>query len=354
MWKNSPGGGIKTYLVSLVGALKLKDFKVSVIFLEGTDSENYRVKDSRFLFPIKTFLILIKIKPEVVHSQGRWYTLLPAVAYKKLYGCRLIHTFHTEPSEGFPILVKAFVQYLLFQCDCVTFVSKGLKDKINKILGFRFGKTAITYAGVEASEVSEDTVKEFRREFNIKNGSKILLALGLTALSYKADGAKILMRAVLKLKDKYPDILLILTREGLYSNDLRRFAEDNRISDYVLFTGNVSDPFVPLSLCDIYTHISLGEGLPLALLEAMAMGKPIIATPVGGIPEAIEDGKNGILVEPDVDKIAEKIEYLLENKQIAEELGRNAKKAVEDEFTWEKSAKKFIEIYSNSSHVKTL
>lgn len=262
---------------------------------------------------------------------------------------KLVFTFHTEPVKDLPIPFKIFFQYLLYQCNHVTFVSKGLKDKISKIYGLGFGKTAITYAGVRARVVSKNNIKKFYRKFNIREKSKILLALGLTALSYKAEGAKILMKAILKLKDKYPDILLILTREEIYSNELRSFAEDHSISDYVLFTGNVNDPFIPLSICDIYTHITLGEGgVSLALLEAMAMGKPIIATPVGGIPEAIEDGKNGILVEPDVDKIAKKIEYLLENKQFAEELGRNAEKTVEEEFTWEKSAETFIETYGET------
>jgi len=345
-WKNSPGGGIKTYLVNLVDSLKMKDFDVRVIFREGNDPENCQVKISRFLFPMKAFLVLIKMKPEVIHSQGSWYSLLPGVVYKKIYGCRLVSTFHTEPIKNLPIIFKAFFQYLLFQCDCVTFVSKGLKNKIIKIRGLRFGETAITYAGVKSREVPENDIKKFCVKFNIKREFKILLGLGLTALKYKAEGAKILMRAVVKLKDKYPNILLILTREGFYSSDLREFAKDNRISDYVLFTGDVSDPFVPLSICDIYTHITLGEGgVSIALLEAMSMVKPIIATRVGGIPEAIKNGKNGILVEPNVDKIAEKIKYLLENKQLAEELGRNAKKTVEDYFTWDRSAQRFIQIY---------
>ncbi len=333
-------------------ALKLKDFKVRVIFFNGVDSENCKIKGSRFLFPIKSFLVLRKIKPKVIHNHGGLYFLLPGIAYKKLYGCKLIHTFHTEPVKNIepikylPVRARALFQYLLVQCDCVTFVSKVLKDKISKIWGFRFRNTAITYAGVESREVSENDVEEFCRKFNIKDHMIILLGQGLTAYFIKAEGAKILMKAVLKLKDKYPDILLILTREGFYYNDLRRFAEDNLISDYILFTGDVSNPFVPLSLCDIYTHITLGEGgVSLAVLEAMVMGKPIIATSVGGIPEAIENSKNGILVEPDVDKIVYKIEYLLENKVAAEELGRNAKKTAEEKFTWDRSSQKFIQIY---------
>jgi glycosyltransferase involved in cell wall biosynthesis len=343
-WKNSEGGGVKTYLVNLVEALKSKGIEANVIFKEGEDVENYKIKGSRFLFPIRAFLILRKIKPEVIHSHGTWYCLLPGMVYKKLYGCRMIFTFHTEPVKDLPIIFKAFLTYLLFQCDYVTFVSKALKEKLEKVWRLRFGKTVITYPGVRTGEVSENDIKNFRFRFHIEKHSPILLALGLTALSYKAEGAKILMRAIKKLKDKYPNIVLILTREGTYSKELKRFAKDENLLDHVVFTGNLDNPFVPLSICDIYTHIILGEGgVSLALLEAM--GKPIIATRIGGIPEAIEDGENGILVEPDADQISERIEYLLENKEIAEKLGRNAKRKAEEDFTWENSALKFMQIY---------
>ena len=174
----------------------------------------------------------------------------------------------------------------------------------------------------------------------------VLLAQAFTANKLKAEGAKLLIKSVKKLRDKYPNLILILTREGSYSNKLKEFAKNEGIEDNVIFTGDLENPYLPLVICDIYTHTPIGEGLPLALLEAMSMRKPIIATSVGGIPEAIENGVNGILVEPDVDKIAEKIEYLLENREFAEELGRNAKKTAEATFTWEKAAEKFIEIYS--------
>jgi len=137
-----------------------------------------------------------------------------------------------------------------------------------------------------------------------------------------------------------------LTREGVYSNELKEFAKNEGVYDNVIFTGDVDNPFVPIAICDIYTHITLGEGgLSLALLEAMSMRKPIIATPIGGIPEAIENGKNGILVEPNVDKIAEKIEYLWENRGLAQELGMNAKKTAKEKFTWEKCGERFLALY---------
>ena len=62
----------------------MKDFEVSVIFREGTDSENYKVKGSRFLFPIRAFLVLRRIKLEVIHYKGTWNSLLPGVILEAL------------------------------------------------------------------------------------------------------------------------------------------------------------------------------------------------------------------------------------------------------------------------------
>ena len=236
---------------------------------------------------------------------------------------------------------------LLSRCDKVTFVSEGLQVKVREIWGLDLKNTAITYAGAGSKEVSNDDKRKFCDEFGIDSGSIILLALGLTSMSYKAEGLKLLIKAVKEVEKRYPDITLIATGKGIFFDELKEFANLEG-ADSVIFVGDVKNPYIPLALCDIYTHISLGEGLPVALLEAMSMGKPIIATSVGGIPEAIEDGQNGILTPPDVDKIAEKIIYLIENPGEAEKLGRRARQTLEERFTWRASADKFIEIYSGN------
>jgi glycosyltransferase involved in cell wall biosynthesis len=251
----------------------------------------------------------------------------------------LIHTFHTEPveNEKLFLLGKVFFQHLLNECDYVTFASKRLKQKIMDIWGLRFRNTEITYAGVHIPQKIPDyEIKKFREEFRIKENSIVLLAIGLTALKYKAEGAKLLIKAVKKLKSKYPNILLLITREESFSNELKEFALFEGVSENIIFTGDIDDPNVPLQICDIYTHTPLGEGgVSLAVLEAMAIGKPIIATSVGGIPEIIEDGINGLIVQPEVDQIAQKIDYLLENKDLAAKLGENAQNKVKSKFIGE-------------------
>jgi glycosyltransferase involved in cell wall biosynthesis len=345
-WKNSDGGGIRTYLTNLVYGLESKGLHPCVLFREGFDPENYFINGNKIIFAIKSFLILKDIKPNIIHCHATWYCLLPGVIYKNLYGCKLFYTFHTQPVVALSLPSKLIFKYLLNNCDNVTFVSNGLKKKIEHIYNLKFNKFAITYAGVHNS-LNPSTADQFafKNKYNIKNKSIILLALGLTALSYKAEGLKLLIQSVKKLKKLYPNIVLIATRQGCYLEQLKQFVDKEELNENIIFTGDIDDPNVPLSICDIYTHISFGEGLPLALLEAMSFGKPIIATSAGGIPEVIHDGENGFLVEGNIDDIVEKIVILLENRDLSRKLGYNAKKTIDEKFNLTASVDKICNLY---------
>lgn len=345
-WRNSDGGGVKTYLVNLVDALEKKGADVSVLFRQGDDPEHFCGGRNKIAFSFACYRQLQEIRPEVIYSQGSWYCLLPGILYKKLHGCTLVHTFHTEPDRALSLPAKVFFQGLLNACDCVTFVSKKLQERVVEVEGLSFSKTAITYAGVRAGEVTEEEVERFREQYGIREDAVVLVAQAMTAHHLKAEGLKLLIRAVRILRETYPNIVLIATREGEYSEEVKAFAREVGVEEQVVFTGDVENPFVPLKMCDLYTHTPLGEGgVSVALLEAMAMGKPIVATSVGGIPEAITDVENGLLVAPEAKQIAQKIDLLLRDREYAERLGRCAKATVEERFTWEQAAERFLEIY---------
>jgi glycosyltransferase involved in cell wall biosynthesis len=120
----------------------------------------------------------------------------------------------------------------------------------------------------------------------------------------------------------------------------------------VRFTGDLEEPYVAVQVCDLLTHITYGDGLPLSILEAMSMGKPVIASSVGGIPEIIEDGKNGILVTNEPSNIAEAIDRLLRDRALAAELGRRGKETVESKNRWETTARTFIALYFDQDLTK--
>ena len=245
-WRNSPGGGIKKYIVSLTEEFISKGASVRVIFREGSDPKNIKISHNTPLFCLIAFIYLIKLRPSVIQTMQTWYCMLPAVLYKKLFHCKVVGAFHTEPEKNLPWAGKVFMQSMINNCDCVTFGSRRLVDKIEEIWGLHFNYIEITPAGIRPSPpVPESTKREFKEKFSIGEQSIVILAMGLTALKHKADGAKLLIRSVGLLREKYPSILLILTREGNYSKELINLTENENLSDNVLFTGDVDDPNVP-------------------------------------------------------------------------------------------------------------
>ena len=346
-WKNSEGGGIKTYLENLVNTLTERSVDVRVIFRQGHDQEQFQGNTTKFAFSVSSYRHLLEFRPDAIHTQGDWYCLLPAVLYKRTHECNVINTFHTEPEESAGLAERVIMQYLLNACDHVTFVSMGLKRRTLELDQLSLPNSVVTYAGATVKTVTSEEVQEFRERFDIRDDAIVLLASGMTAIPYKAAGLKILMQALIQLRSTFPTIVLIVTREGGLSPELKAFASEIGVEEQVIFTGDIENPFVPLKLCDIYTHITLGDGLPVALLEAMSMGKPIIATPIAGIPEAITNKENGLLVEPEVQQIVEGIALLLHNREYAEELGRCAKKTADEKFTWTNSAKVFESLYAS-------
>jgi L-malate glycosyltransferase len=345
-WENSNGGGVKTFVVNLVDALKVRNEEVSVLFREGKDPGQFYGGRNKVIFTLNCYRQLKRTRPDVVHSHGAWFCLLPGVIYRRSHRCVLIHTFHSEPLSRMPFPARTFFQGLLKRCDCVTFVSKRLEDRVKQVDHLTFKRTAITYPGIRMKEVTENDIETFRERFGIKEGSVVLLAQGMTAHQLKADGLRLLIQAVKGLRESYPNIVLIATRNGRYSEELMAFAKEIGIDQNIVFTGDLENPFIPLRMCDLYTHITLGDGLPLALLEAMAMGKPIVATSVGGLPEALMDGKGGLLVEPEVGAIIQKIDLLLRNPEMGHELGVQAKRIADERFTWDQATEKFLKCYS--------
>jgi hypothetical protein len=88
-----------------------------VLFREGDDPEHFCGGKDKVGFSFACYRRLRKIRPEVIYSQGTWYCLLPGVFYKKLHGCTLVHTFHTEPDRALPLPARVFFQTLLNACD---------------------------------------------------------------------------------------------------------------------------------------------------------------------------------------------------------------------------------------------
>jgi glycosyltransferase involved in cell wall biosynthesis len=149
-------------------------------------------------------------------------------------------------------------------------------------------------------------------------------------------GHTYLLEAIPLVKKKFSNIRFVLVGDGRTKKELEKLVQSRGLSEDVIFAGYYPQDQIidAVGAFDIFVLPSLHEGLPYAILDAMSLGKPIVATKVGGIPEQINNGVSGILVPPrDSEELANAIIYLLTNEEKAKEMGLKARKKVRDNFT---------------------
>lgn len=321
---------------------------VHVISREGKPSEKVSVLNlGKGRFIVKAIELLRKTDPDVVHCHSHWHMLAPALVHRRFHKkAKVLFTFHTEPLELSTGIKSRLFERMLARCDAVTYVSKALRERINSRIRIQTRQNVI-YPGVEAATLDEEGLEGFVEEFGTRGRTPLLVFVGLLEWKKKVQGIKILLRAVATVRERHPSIKLLIVGDGSRRGEVEEAISDLNLSDSVTITGLVDDVFIPLSLCDIYVHISLQETLGQSVLEAMSLGKPVIASNIGGMPEIVNDGANGILVEPEEEAVASSIMDLLENRTKAVKLGRQAKEFVERNFSWEKMAEEFQNLYAS-------
>jgi len=158
-------------------------------------------------------------------------------------------------------------------------------------------------------------------------------------------GPEFLVKASKYIISKYPDTYFMFTGDGPLEQDLKRKALEMGISDNIIFLGWRDDLAKIISIYDIFVLPSLNEGMGRVLVEAMALGKPIVASGIGGIPDLVIHGKNGFLVPPKNPKeLAKYIQVLLENKDKREKMGLAGKEMAYN-FTSEIMVEKIASLY---------
>jgi glycosyltransferase involved in cell wall biosynthesis len=199
------------------------------------------------------------------------------------------------------------------------------------------------YNGIEIEEYNPDLKEvknkklEGKRALGLKNDVPVIGAIGRLVWQ---KGFEYLIRAAPEVLKKCPEARFLIVGEGPLKNKLILTGEKLNVADRITFTGFRSDIKEILASIDVLAMPSLLEGLPMVLLEAMAMAKPIVATRIDGITEVLENSKTGLLVPAkNSHALAEAIVGILDDKAKANFFGQNAREAAKEKF----SVKKMVE-----------
>ncbi len=270
----------------------------------------------------KLMSIVRKNKVDLVHAHYIMPPGLIAVFCGMILGVKTAVTIH-----GSDILVlarkpvlKNLIKYILGKVDYVFVVSDSIKDNVLKLdIKEIENKMKVTYNAVDVQKFRPDMKSNFKQEIKIDPFKPVILFVGNLVWQ---KGVEYLIRAKEFIDD---NVEIVIVGDGPLFNEFKGIVEFENIEGIKL-TGARNDIEKIMPAADIFVLPSLTEGRPAVILEAMASGKPIVATNVGGIPEIIND-QIGILVNPeDSVGLADAINKLLEDKELREKMGKNARK----------------------------
>jgi glycosyltransferase involved in cell wall biosynthesis len=216
------------------------------------------------------------------------------------------------------------------------------QDKIIKI-----------YSGIDLNQfcpANEDVKNKIRQKWKLNRNDPVI---GIVSKLWEGKGHTVLLEAFRALKKRITNARLVIVGEGYLYDDLLRMVKLNGLRDSVLFTGFQMDVSEILATFDVAVLPSFFEGMGRVLLEAMAMEKPVVASRVGGIPDLVKDGVNGVLVTPgNVQELAGAIEKIVTDKGLAQKMGREGRKRIKEQFSSEVMARSIERVYHELTTVK--
>lgn len=206
----------------------------------------------------------------------------------------------------------------------------------------------LVYNGVDLARVKTDCarVAEFRSRYDIPDNKKIIVQVSWII---PEKGIPDLLEVAQIVCSKRKDAQFVIVGEGPYRERYQRRANEMGLEDSVTWTGLMKDPFGEgvYDAADIVCQLSQWEEVfGWMIAEAMAFSKPVVANRVGGIPELVDDGETGFLVDRgDVQQAAERVLSLLENEELREKLGQAGRQKTEARFNLQTNVTELLKVY---------
>jgi len=286
----------------------------------------------------------------ILHTHRYKDTVLATIAAKLAGVPRVVRTVHglTEPLTGWERLKFHFYHVLERTVlrhfgDRIIAVSNDVADTL-RTTGYRRSAVLAIHNGLDVckARVSRDS-RQLRRELAIQDDALVIGTVGrLAPVKAQTD----LLRAAQRILRQRPEARFVFVGDGPLRNELMATAVRLGIDRACLFTGARQDTFDLLAAMDVFVLPSLHEGVPMALLEAMILGKAVVATAVGGVPEVIENRVTGLLVPSRDDRaLADACLELAADERLARSLGLEARRAVAERFSHEVNGGAVLSIY---------
>jgi len=291
--------------------------------------------------------VLRRERFDIVHTHNMAPLIYGTLAVK-LFGLKtkLINTRHGREA-------KSTLSFVWACNDTVVPISNDAKRRLLQYNRVDGNKIRVIYNGVSFDDfriLPNPELLEIKSEFAISPEIKII---GTVARLSSEKDQMTLLESFSEVHRQDPETLLMLVGAGPEESELRRATQLLGIDGCVKFLGFRHDVSRLMNIFDVFVLSSITEGISLTLLEAMAVGKPIVATNVGGNPEVVVNEETGLLVSPkEPDVMAQAILRLLANPDLAKRMGLAGRKRVEERFSLERMTHEYIQVYKEVLGIK--
>jgi glycosyltransferase involved in cell wall biosynthesis len=350
-------GGIGVYVSSLAKGLAKKGHKVivassggqleSVLTEAGIEHVHIPIDTSSEVGPhimisvMKLLKVIKKENIQIIHAQTRVAQVIGHYL-EKFSKAVFVTTCH-----GF--FKRRLIRRLL---PCwgkrVIAISDAVREHLINTMKVPKEQVELIYNGIDTGIIEENYPKggidNIKKEFNLSAD----LVIGITARLSSVKGHIYLLMAIPSIKKVFPNIQLLIVGSGekRYERKLRHMCKKLNIEGNVVFHPGIQNIYKALSVMNVFVLPSIEEGLGLSLLEALAVGLPIVASNVGGVGSVIRHKENGILVSSkDHEALAEAIIALLKDRDYAKRLGQKGIQVIMERFTLDKMIDKVAKFY---------
>ncbi|MHA1595228.1 MAG: glycosyltransferase family 4 protein [Candidatus Baldrarchaeia archaeon] len=364
-------GGISSHIRELAKSLSKRGHDVTIITVkkveeaEDTNHHNVRVirvsgaviPGLKILSPLSLSDVkdaLLGEKFDIIHVHHAFIPIsLYSVSVASKYGIPSVLTAHSLGVAHENHYLWRFLRVFMYpirktleNVNRIITVSEAVRRFMKHLLP-DYERFVVIPNAVDIEEFKPNKSKEeLRRELCLPIDNPIILFVGRLVVR---KGVHVLLDAFRSVVKEIPDARLVIVGKGMLRDYLEYKAKAYGIERNVDLRGYVDrENLVKLYMAaDVFVCPSIfAEAFGIVIIEAMAAGKPVIATRVGGIPEIIDDGIDGILVKPhSVRELSDAIIWLLNDKSRLEAMGMNAREKVEERYSWDRVVHRVVEVY---------
>jgi len=346
-----PGSGLGTFVLGLFERLKRRPDLELLLIAPERERGAAGQRGSQLALAWRQFCELRRVRPDVVHVHDHPVLLGAAVAYRMLEAGlpRLIFSSHLDLATPRARWKRLMLGWLMARCTVITVVSHNSAEKLSMMAEPTPRPDVVRVvpgaASVVVREKTDPAVRAYAASIGHGDGP-VILQVSNFVYPAKVAGTVRLLEALVQIRRRIPSVRLVVLGSGPLVEQVQAERDRLNLGDAATIPGAfLEDLSLPASLCDVHCHITGQDACPISILEAMHAGKPIVASRVGGIPEILDTGVSGILVDDDADRIARAVVELLENPGAAREMGMRAQAVARSRYTWDRVAADIEAIY---------